>query len=279
MKMQENTIPFAERYGPWALIAGASEGIGRSFAEQLAAAGINLILLSRNSALLDELARDIRVTHRVEVECHSMDLTAINIEDRVDEIIRDHDIGLMIYNAGGSSFTADLFLDMPLDNLRNTVRLNCDGPVIFSHKIGQGLKRRARGGIILLSSLSAVCGAGYVANYAATKSFDAVLAQGLWAELRSVGVDVLCVMAGATITPAATRMGMTFIQDNSTGAMTADDVVAEALAALGKGPQLIPGEHNRQMIAQLKQLSIDAAVDACSAGSAAALGKPWPPSA
>lgn len=274
--MYTDAISFSKRYGPWAIIAGASEGIGRSFAEQLAAQGINLILLSRNRALLDEIACDIRAAHAVEVRCHTLDLIGDDLERCLDDIIRDVDIGLMIYNAGGSSIQSDLFLNMPLDSLRGTLRLNCDGPVIFSHKIGQGLKQRGRGGIILLSSLSAMCGAGYVANYAATKSFDAVLAQGLWAELRGFGVDVLCVMAGATITPAAARMGMTFTQDDAAGAMTADAVVTEALAALGKGPQLIPGEHNRQMIAQLKQLPIDAAVEACSAGTAASLGKPWP---
>jgi len=281
--MHTATISFFERYGPWALIAGASEGIGKSFAEQLAAHGINLILLSRNVEALTALAHDLQTRYRIEVQCHAVDLTGDDLESRIDKVIENIDLGLMIYNAGGSSMVADLFLDCPLSDLRRTVRLNCHGPLILAHKIGQHLRQRGHGGIMLISALSAFGGTAYVANYCATKSYELVLAQGLWAELRGYGVDVVGVAVGATITPAAVRAGMGFASQQNTQdsnplvqAMTSDAVASEALAALSNGPLFIPGEHNRMGVEQLQQIPLETAIEYRSAGTASQLGKQWP---
>jgi short-subunit dehydrogenase len=281
---------FKHKYGPWALIAGASEGIGKSFAEQLAAQGLNLILLARRDSVLQETAAQIRSQYAVEVETRAMDLTGADLEQQLKQIIAQHDIGLLIYNAG-ATHGVGLFLDQPMNYALNLVHLNCIGPVVLAHTIGSQLRKRGRGGIILLSSMSALAGTGYVATYAATKSFDMIFAEGLWAELRGYGVDVLGLVAGATQTPAMQRSGA-FMQSDDNGpaatstsgdnpqpnilAMHPDDVACEALAELGNGPILFPGEKNRAAAAAIRSAPRAAAVDAMSGAAAGMYGKPWP---
>lgn len=286
---------FKHKYGPWALIAGASEGIGKSFAEQLAAQGINLILLARRDAVLQQTAAQIRSQYAVEVETRALDLTGADLEQQLEQIISRHDIGLLIYNAG-ATHGAGLFLDQPISYALNLVRLNCVGPLVLAHSIGSQLRKRGRGGIILLSSMSALAGTGYVATYAATKSFDMIFAEGLWAELRGYGVDVLGLVAGATQTPAMQRSGA-FMQSEKSAqsdsaaeatlaatdspqpnilAMHPDDVACEALAELGNGPILFPGEKNRAAAAAIRSAPRAAAVDAMSGAAAGMYGKPWP---
>jgi len=288
--MPADPSAFKHKYGPWALIAGASEGIGKSFAEQLAAQGINLLLVARRETVLQETAQQIRSRFGVEVAICTLDLTAVDLELQLDRLIAKHDIGLLIYNAG-ATHGAGLFLDEPMSYALNLVRLNCIGPVVLTHTIGRQLRARGRGGIILLSSMSALAGTGYVATYAATKSFDMIFAEGLWAELRGYGVDVLGLVAGATQTPAMQRSGA-FMQiegdsvDATTNtsdalqpnimAMHPDDVAREALAELGNGPILFPGENNRAAAAAIRGAPRAAAVDAMSGAAAGMYGKPWP---
>jgi len=288
--MPTDNQAFKHKYGPWALIAGASEGIGKSFAEQLAAQGLNLILLARRDAILQETAAQIRSQYAVEVETRALDLTGADLEQQLQQLIAQHDIGLLIYNAG-ATHGAGLFLDQPMSYALNLVSLNCVGPVVMTHTIGSQLRKRGRGGIILLSSMSALAGTGYVAAYAATKSFDMIFAEGLWAELRGYGVDVLGLVAGATQTPAMQRSGAFMQSDDNGSAATAnanespqpnilamhpDDVACEALAELGNGPILFPGEKNRAAAAAIRNAPRAAAVDAMSGAAAGMYGKPWP---
>lgn len=254
---------FKRRYGPWALIAGGSEGIGRSFALQLASRGLHLVLVARHQDRLEAAAQEIRERFGVQVSLHAEDLTAPDLERRLDVLIAGREIGMLIYNAG-ATHGAGLLLDKPLEDALGLVRLNCFGPLTLVHRLGSHMQARGRGGIILMSSMSALAGSGYVAAYAATKAFDQVLAEGLWWELGACGVDVLGLLAGATATPAMARStvrydragtsaGQAAMQQLNITPMDPDDVAREALEHLGHGPIWIAGEKNRATAERLSR--------------------------
>jgi uncharacterized protein len=275
---------FHQKYGPWALVAGGSEGIGKSFALQLAAQGFDLILLARKDDVLQETAREVRSRFGVDVVAHSFDLAAPDLASRLQAVVGERDIGLLVYNAGASG-SSQPFLDQSLGELSHLVRLNCDGPLVLGHVIGNHLRRRGRGGMIFLSSMGGFFGTAYVSAYAATKAFDMILAEGLWAELRSANIDVMTLIAGATDTPAMYRIdpGFKANTDSSGGQglerpplMSSDDVAREGLEYLGKGPAQVAGEANRAIAAMFAQAPREAMIEAMSAASAGLFNKPWP---
>lgn len=224
---------FADRYGPRALILGGSEAIGAAFADMLAAAGLDLTLVARSAGPLEAKAASLRKRHGIAVDCRQIDLTAKDLLQTATELVTSREFGLVIYNAG-ATHGVGLYLDNPLDHALNLIQLNCDGPAIFSHLALAAMRERGRGGLILVSSMSALVGSGYVAAYAATKSFEMILAEGLNWELRRAGVDVMCAVATLTDTPAMHRSGMA--ADTGTTAMTAQEVARGALANLGQTP-------------------------------------------
>jgi short-subunit dehydrogenase len=228
------TQQIAQKYGPAALVLGGSEGIGREFAEQLAAAGLELVLVARNRAPLEAAAAQLRAAHGVRVTNYARDLAGAELEAFADEILARHDVGLVICNAGATHGVGP-FLDAPLGQALHLVRLNCLAPLIFAHKTLT--QRRARGaGLIMVSSMSGVCGSGLVATYAATKAFEIALCEGLHWELGREGIDVLCAVAGLTDTPAMRRSGLSFSAAAAKGyvAMNAADVARGALEQLGR---------------------------------------------
>ena len=226
---------FLKRYGPRALILGGSEGIGASFAEILAAKGLGVTLAARSKGPLEETAAKIRAAHKVDVRTHTLDLTGPDVAKAADEILAGGEYGVVVYNAG-ATHGVGLFLDQPVEKALSLVRLNCDGPLIFAHRFLTPMRARGRGGFIVLSSMSALAGSGYVAAYSGVKSFEINLAEGLNWELKKHNVDVLCAVAGLTDTPAMARSGM--IIDGAAGftPMQSVDVASGALAALGTGP-------------------------------------------
>ena len=267
-------IDFVDRYGPWALIAGGSEGIGLAFARQLAARGIHLVLIARRMEPLAEARERLREEYAIEVRVHSVDLTARDLDRRLDAVVEGLDIGLMIYNAG-AMHGAGLFLDGELDEARQLIDLNCVGPTVLCHRLGRSMRERGRGGIILMSSMSGIAGGAYVATYAATKSFDVVFAESLWAEMKPFGVDVLALIAGATDTPAMARSGVDFAENDGMSPMQPDEVAAEGLAQLSKGPVHVAGEANRA-VADLLRADRSRAIELLSTGAARLYGKPFP---
>ncbi len=266
---------FAKRYGPWALIAGASEGIGASFARQIADAGINVVLVARRTEPLEATAEAIRATSAVDVRTVRLDLTADDMIDRLRSATEDLDIGLVVYNAG-ATHGAVRFHDESVDLPLRLVRLNCVGPVMMCHHFGGRMAQRARGGIILLTSLSAVAGAARTVTYSASKAFDLVFAEGLWAELRPRGVDVLALVAGATRTPAMERSGARIGGEEFPG-MEPDDVSREGLANLGNGPTWVAGEENRAGFNHLRTIPRADAVALLSHGARTIYGLPEEP--
>jgi short-subunit dehydrogenase len=263
---------FAARYGPWALIAGASEGTGASYARQVAERGINVALIARRPDPLEELATQIRATTDVQVRTSTVDLTSATLMDDLAPLVDGLEVGLLVYNAG-AVYWADCFVDRELADVVHLVDLNCRGPVLLAHRFGAAMAERGRGGIILMTSMSASAGSAYTAVYNASKAFDIVLAESLWIELGQRGVDVLGAVAGLTDTPAMRRSGVSF-DDPTFVAMSADDVVDEALGALGHGPIHVAGEQNREMAAALWPASRSEMIAGMSAGAASLYGLP-----
>ncbi len=266
---------FKEQYGPWAVIAGASEGIGLEFADQLAAQGIHLVLLSRSQGKLDKAVQALQARHSVEVRTIAADLTDDRFIDSVKSSTEDIEVGLMIYNAG-AVHQAEYFLDRPVDEWLGLVDLNCRGPVLLAHHFGQAMRERKRGGMIFLSSMASFGGGSYMATYAATKAFDVILPQSLWHELKPDNVHVLCLIAGATRTPAMADAGLDLSQEQEGGPaiMDAADVASEGLAQLANGPVWIPGEGNRATMEMLKDVPRADLVEALSLSTAELFGKP-----
>jgi len=231
---------FRARYGPWAVVAGGSEGLGEEFARQLATRGLNLVLIARRREPVERLAAELRTSAGVDVVAAPLDLAAPDLAERITDVTRDRDVGLGVYNAAFSAIGP--FLDQDLATKLRTVDVNCRGPLVLAHVLGPRLAARGRGGLILMSSLAGTQGSPLVATYAATKAFNLVLGESLWDELRTHGVDVLTCRAGATRTPnfEATRPNT-----DGTPVMAPGPVVAAALAALGRKPSVVPGWANR----------------------------------
>lgn len=238
-----------ERHGPWAVIAGASEGIGAAFAHQLAAADIGVVLVSRRRAVLDELADAVRATTPgAAVRVVPVDLTADDAVAQLAAATADLEVGLVVYNAGADTMAVK-FLDRTLDQVMHLVKLNVVTVTALCHHFAGLMRARGRGGIILLGSMSGLAGTGWVAGYAASKAYDQILAEGLWRELRGDGVDVMALVAGATDTPAHARMGAAVTEEFPP--MDPVDVAREGLAALGDGPVHVAGAANRAVFAAL----------------------------
>jgi uncharacterized protein len=231
---------FANRFGPWAVIAGGSDGIGASFAREAATRGLNVALIARRLEPLKAFADELAKTHGVETRAVQADLTDPSATASIAAATDDLDVGLFVYNAG-SSRGAGRFLDHPVDDALFLVELSCRGPVLLAHHFGGRLKARKRGGLILMSSMASLAGSGFQATYAATKAFDTALAEGLWIELAPEGVDVLGVLAGATRTETMLEQEPEAFEV----AMNPDEVAQGAFDHLGKGPNWIPGSENQ----------------------------------
>lgn len=249
---------FADRYGPWALVAGASEGVGASLADQLAARGLNLVLVARNEPLLREVAGQVAARHGVEVRPLALDLTDAGTATRI--AAEGVDIGLVIYNAGAANRTTTFLEDSVEDSLAQ-IQLACVGPVALARQFAPAMAERGRGGIVLVGSLACLVGAAHLVVYSAVKMFNVNLAEGLWAELGPHGVDVCCTPLGTVYTPALERMGVAF--DPARG-MLPDDVASEIIDNIGNGPTYVVGAANRESAARLWPVDRRAAVEAMS---------------
>jgi short-subunit dehydrogenase len=230
---------FRARYGQWAVVAGASSGLGAEFGTQLAARGLDVLLLARRKELTEQLAAQLAAKHKVRARAAAVDLGAPDLLQQLRAATDGLEIGLVVYNAAQSLIGP--FLEQTLDEKLRILDVNCRGPLIFADELGRQMAARGRGGIVIMASLAAAQGSPLVATYAASKAFDLVLAEGLWDELGARGVDVLACRAGATRTPnyeAAKPVGKVPL-------MEAAPVVTLALDSLGKRPSVVPGFINR----------------------------------
>ena len=225
------------------MVAGASEGIGATYAEQLARRNLNLILIARRSDMLRSLADRLSQTYHIEFRTITLDLAGPDAVEQIHDATRDLEVGVLVYNAAFSAIGP--FLERPIDDHLKEVHTNAITPLKLVYLLAQPMIARRRGGIILMSSLSAFQGSPYISTYAATKAFNIILAEGLWYEWRPRGVDVLVCVSGAVKTPnyVASEPGQTGGLGDMT--MHPKQVVDEALSALGKQPYVIPGRTNR----------------------------------
>jgi short-subunit dehydrogenase len=257
-------MDFRSKYGPWAVVAGATEGIGRAFSLELAKRGCSLVLLARRAGLLSELATELQSQFKIEVQSLAVDLGSADMIERVRSVSDGIEVGLVVYNAALS--VQGLFLDTPLEERLAEVDVNCRGPMRFAHHFGKPMVARGRGGIILMSSLSGRQGTAYVSSYAATKAFNTVLAEGLWAELRERGVDVLACEAGATATPNFVK-SLGSDRESAVKPMEPEGVAQAALDALGTGPSVVPGMFNRLAMMSMGLMSRKQAIRIVSAAT------------
>lgn len=216
-------------YGPWALITGASSGIGEEFARQAAASGINVVLLARGAERLSEVAASLSGRYRVQTRTVAVDLGQDGILDPVAEETDDLDIGLVVSNAGAGS--PGPFVSLPRARLREIVQLNVIAHLELAHHFGQKLAERGRGGIVLVSAAAAAGGLPYMANDSATKAYPLNLGEALHVELARAGVGVTVLVPLLVSTPVLARMGFDAVQ-LPVAAISPEQAVDEALTAL-----------------------------------------------
>ena len=229
---------FRDRYGPWGLIAGASAGLGAAFAESLARRKLNLILIARRKPLLDELARTLCANYGIEVRAVELDLADAEKLGEVTAAL-DVEVGMLVYNAAYAPIGD--FTSLDPGQLQRVIDINVTAPLRLTRLLAAPMQSRRRGGIVLMSSLAGAQGSPRIAAYAASKAFNSVLAEGLWAELNRDGVDVIASRAGAIRTPGYLSTGTS----QAPGTLDASVVAEQTLDALGSGPSVVPGLVNQ----------------------------------
>jgi short-subunit dehydrogenase len=238
-----------DRYGPWALIIGGSEGVGASFAQKLAAFGFKLVLVARKLEPLRELSQSLG-KEGTEVRIVSVDLSDPDALDAVRTATDDIEIGLLVYNAGANN-TRGNFVELDPKVYRTVIGVNVIGQSEFARHYGGLMRSRGRGGIILTGSLAGYMGAPSLAAYCAAKAFSRIFTEALWAECQPFGIDVLHLVIGFTATPAMQRLGY-----DLRAAQAPDAVAQEALDHIAEGPVwIVGGEANRQTAVKRSQIA------------------------
>jgi short-subunit dehydrogenase len=253
---------FRSKYGPYAIVAGAAVGLGAEYSRQIAALGVNLVMLDRDPAPLAATADAIRKEHGVDVRTLEVDLASADVGDRVLAGTAGLEIGLVVYNAALGTVAPFLEAAPQLDDA--AIDVNCRGPLRLVRAFVPAMVSRKRGGVILMSSMSGNFGSAQLAVYAATKAFTLVFGDALWSELAPQGVDVLTVQPGSTRTPGWLSSQPSDPKKEIMPAADPAGVVQEALATIGVEPRLIPGEANRQSAELLAQLPRRQAVELMS---------------
>jgi short-subunit dehydrogenase len=249
----------AEKYGPWALVVGASDGVGALFAEHLADEGVNVALVARRQHVLDEVAQGIRERTNAETRTSAIDLTDPDASQRIIEATNDLEVGMLVYCAGGDP-NYQPFLANPVSAAEDLLQRNCLVLMRLCHHFAGQMVERRRGGIVNFTSGAALAGGRNMVAYGGTKAFDMVFTEGLWVELHDKGVDVLGLVLGMTDTPALRKLEfergrLASIDEVPEGAVTAASVVDEAFANLGNGPTIATGDDVRMALELFKSMS------------------------
>ncbi len=241
-----------ERYGGFALVTGAARGIGKAFARRLAADGFDVLLVDRDEEETRSLADTLRLQYGVDAQALVFDLSAPDLLEHAQSWTGRHDIGLLVNNAGISPLGS--FLEIPIDEHLETLDLNCRATLVLTYVIGNAMVERGRGGVIVVSSASALSGSPYFCHYAATKGYGLNLACGLWSELRGSGVDVLAVCPGMTDTEPVRDRNLADDLPFYVPITDPDAVALGALRALGSGPAVVPTISDRMSAGLLSRL-------------------------
>lgn len=232
-------LKFSERYGTWALIAGASEGLGAAFARAFAKHGVNVIMVARRKEPLEALAQELRDSTGMQVRCHEGDLASRPFLDKLQQECHGLDLGVVVCNAAQSPIGD--FVTRDIDDLERVVDVNVRAPLLLLRGLLPDMVARGRGAAILMTSMTGHVGTPRIAAYAASKAFLLILGESLWYELKDKGIDVLACSCGAVRTPGYTGAA----GKEAPGTLDADKVVKRALWELGGGPVVAPGVINK----------------------------------
>jgi short-subunit dehydrogenase len=230
-------LALGSRYGDWALVTGASSGIGAAFARQIAADGMKVALTARRLDRLEALAAEIERDFGVETRVIEADLAEPSGQQAVLDGVAGLEVGLLVNNAGfGCAGRFDL---VEGETLRRMVAVNCEAPLVLAHGLIQGMRERGRGGILFTGSAAGRQPLPLHSVYAATKAFDGLLAEGLWAEQKASNIDVLALEPGSTETEFQKVAG-----ELPHSGQDAEEVAALGLRSLGQQPSVISGWFN-----------------------------------
>jgi hypothetical protein len=233
------------RFGPWALVTGASSGIGREFARQIAASGINVVLVARREALLDEVGKAIANEFKVQYRTVVADLSQAGFLENLAKATDDLDIGLVVSNAGTGN--PGEFLKIDREQLESLLRLNTLAHLDIAHHFGKKLAARGRGGLLLVGAMGASNGIPYMANEGGAKAYVRSLGEALHVELKPLGVQVTVLQPGMTETPVIAKFGLS-LDALPMKPMKVEQCVSEALEALEENRSMIvPGRLNKMM--------------------------------
>lgn len=241
--------PFSQAYGPWAIVAGGSEGLGAAFAAEIARRGVHLLLVARRPDPLERTAARLRREHGADVITVAADLADPAALEQIKAAVEGREIGLVVANAAIAP--QGRFLDTAPAELAATIDLNCKGSMLLARAFLPEMAARGHGGLVLVSSLAGMQGVPGLAAYSATKAYLISLGESLWAELRPAGVDVLTVCAGAVATPGYQQAA----RRQAPGTTTPEHVAAAALGGLGHGFRVVPGTLNRVSAFALHRLA------------------------
>lgn len=234
----------AARFGPWAVVTGASAGIGREFARQLAANGLNLVLVARREEPLTVLGEELEREHRVRCRIVAADLADPAQPHRLAEATSDLDVGLVVSNAG--DLTPGRFLDRELSYAVESMHLNAFSHLVLAHRFGARMAERGHGGVILVGSPGAEHGIPWLAGHTAAKAYVNTLGRGLHAEFAARGVSMLVLAPGATATELAARRGLP-----TTGTMPVSKCVSRALRGLESGRAFVTSGLAARVLARM----------------------------
>ena len=232
-------ISFPERYGAWAVVAGAGEGLGAAFAMDLARRGMNVMLIARRYRHIEKVAEELKAAHDVEACCLVRDLGRPGTISDVETELTGKEVGVVVYNA--AHIPLGSFLETDASDIEQAVAVNVRSPIALIRALAPDMLSRRRGGIVLMSSLAGLRGSPGLVTYSSTKAFNIILGEGLWKELRKNGIDVVTCIAGAVRTPGYAR----YSSRDTLGIQAPELVARRTLDALPNGPRFIPGFMNR----------------------------------
>ena len=241
---------FKDRYGPVAIVTGASSGIGKAFAEALAAIGLDLVLIARRKQRLEELASNLAKEHSVRAKTCQVDLAERTAADQILDLTNGIDVGLIVSNAG-FGMKGEHANNNP-QSMTEMLMVNCNIPMQLARGFIPRLRKRGKGGILFTSSIEALMGCPYSAAYSASKALVNALGEALWAELQPEGIDVLTLCPGATESEAASKQGIDITKLHDV--MRAEDVARLALENMQHGPVFFSSAHYKAMFDKLLSL-------------------------
>jgi uncharacterized protein len=246
MKLSNNEIArLKSKYGEWAIITGASSGIGFELATQLATAGFNLIINSRYLDKLQEVERQLKANGNIQIKIVTSDVSDTDGIDKIIQATQGLNVGLLIVSAGYG--TSGNFIDGSLHNEINMLKVNCEALLSLTHYYSQQFVQQKRGGIILMSSMVAFQGTPFSANYAATKAYVQTLAEALAVELKPHNVDILAAAPGPVESGFSQRANMKMSMS-----MTPQQIGVPILKALGHKTTVLPGLLTKILVYSLR---------------------------